>query len=254
MREFWQAIKRGTPITRKFLWRALEVLSLLSLIVGIITAPFLIPNIENTLYRNIAWGLFIPLVIVIALAIGLIPYWGMREMKRDEEKEKAILEERVYKLANIEELKQSQLGNEEKWLYLVVERIELGRRTSSHPEREIIIKFQFDSGLVYDFRPSAMWVSPILDSCDAPEPQLEIREPPNFLAARRSQLASYIVSIKDEKLWEAVKSARAGNNVLKELRVDIQKQYGQQIFSFRSAAAFYSDAINDIDRLQNEGK
>lgn len=67
-----------------------------SLMVGIIIAPFIVQNIENPLYRSIVWGFFIPLVIIIALSIGLMPYWGMREIKIDVEKELSKLND-VYK-------------------------------------------------------------------------------------------------------------------------------------------------------------
>ncbi len=87
LRELWKALKRGTPMTRKVFWRFLEILGAISLIVATIAAPFITALIENTVYRTIVWAFFVLLILVFAFSIGLMPYWGMREMKRDKERE-----------------------------------------------------------------------------------------------------------------------------------------------------------------------
>ena len=129
MRELWKSLKRGTPMTRKFFWRGIEILGAVSLLVGIITAPFLVPNIANPLYRSIVWGFFIPIVIIIALSIGLWPYFGMRAMKADVENELSKLKNRLEEFAPLLKIqndeKRQLLDHPYRYVAMLVKKITL---------------------------------------------------------------------------------------------------------------------------------
>jgi len=83
IRELWESTKRGTPMSRHFLWRALEALGFFSLLVLTCAAPFIASSISNPFYKAIVWIIFVFLILIFAFAIGLMPYWGMRETKRN---------------------------------------------------------------------------------------------------------------------------------------------------------------------------
>ena len=104
MQEFWQSIKRGTPMTRHFLWRALEVLGILSLIALTVSAPFIASTIKNPVYRDLTWTLFVILIMIFAISVGLMPYWGMREIKRGIDKELSTVQTRISELLPFEQI------------------------------------------------------------------------------------------------------------------------------------------------------
>ena len=126
MREFWDATKRGARISRKKLWGALEVLSIVSLLVGIITAPFYTSLIHNPWYKGITWFFVVCVILIIAWVIGLMPYWGMREMKHDVDKEL----DRLSPLKQLQQLQERDLleasGNA--YFDVMVKRINLSKK------------------------------------------------------------------------------------------------------------------------------
>ncbi len=211
------------------LWTASPIITILG-VVGIIFST-------NSILQYVSLSITSIFGFILIFSLLLIaPY---KVWKRDTDN----LNNRINVLTPLAEYKQEQLGNETDWLYLVVEMIDLGKRIN-RPEREIVVKFQIDSGLIYDFKPYRMWVSPILGGWEPSEPQLEIRQPSNLLKGQRSQLSSMIIVIKDDKLWESVSSARQGNDWTKALKVDIQLESGKSPIPFRSVP-FYSDRAND---------
>ncbi len=132
------------------------------------------------------------------------------------------------KLYDLKKLKESQLGNEQDWLHLVIEHVDLEKHIH-HPDNEIFVKFQFDSGLVYDFKPYRMWISPMLGGYVPPESQYEFKQTPNILRGKRSQVPQICLGIKDKKLMEIIEEARKGSNHKKALKVEIQLREGESI-------------------------
>lgn len=124
MREFWKSVKRGTPMTRKMFWRWMEILGILSLIILTISAPFLTASIDNIIYQTIVWALFILLIFIFAASIGLMPYWGMREMKREVE-QKLIEQNNAYeKTEPLRELEKLQNKNPNEYIFAFIDRVD----------------------------------------------------------------------------------------------------------------------------------
>lgn len=242
-RQFWlDVIKMWAKqhgINLALVWK----LSPLAMAIGII-GIFAFPEP----WRTPSWGILIGGALILLFSLCLVfPYRKWKKdldiMNQSHTESLNALTEQINSLNPLRTLEEEQRGNEGEWLHLVVERIELGHRTN-RPEREIVVGFQIDSGLAYDFHPYRMWVSPILGGWEPSEPQMEIRQPPNFLKGKRSQIDSKTVTIKDDKLWELACEARQGKDITKALKVEMQLEEGKSPVVLRSEN-FYSDRVND---------
>lgn len=129
--------------------------------------------------------------------------------------------------------KREQFGEEHKWLYPVVERIDL-EKGKSQSNNQIAIKFSIDSGLVSDFRPARMWITPILDGWETNEPEYEFIDTPNFLWGKRHNFSTERITIKDGKLLELIEKSREGEKVSKALKIEIQLRTGHSVEVLRS--------------------
>lgn len=145
------------------------------------------------------------------------------------------LNDELNKLADLKTLKESQLDKEQDWLHFNIEYVDLVKR-NYFSENEIYVKYNFVSGLVFDFKPYRMWISPTFDGYDSPEPQKEIIPPDNFLRGKRSQTGSgLIISINDQKLLEILEDVRkAGTQVKKGLKIQMQMRDGEPIQVFKA--------------------
>lgn len=132
MHEFWEALKQGITMSRRTLWKALEVLAILVLLVTIVSAPFTINLIDNPWYRGLWWFLIVCLVLIFAVAIGLMPYFGMREMKRGKETELAEKEGELKEKAWLIDLASQQLTNLGDYLHTIAHRIDYARLADNH--------------------------------------------------------------------------------------------------------------------------
>ena len=132
MHEFWKAIQKGVGMSRRTLWKALEVLAILVLLITIASAPFTVNLIDNPLYKGIWWFLMVCLVLIFAVAIGLMPYFGMREMKKDKEAELAERDGELKDKAWLIDLASQQLADLGDYLYTIVHRIDYTRLADNH--------------------------------------------------------------------------------------------------------------------------
>ncbi len=142
-----------------------------------------------------------------------------------------IRDTRIAELAPLEGYKNSQLGHEQDWLHLVVEYIDLDKRMNTS-DKQIWVKFNFDSGLLYEFKPYRMWVTPVLGGYVPGEAQHEIRQTPNYLPGKRSQESGMTITIKDDRLLVCVEDIRKGNKMSKALKVEMQSSPDRPIVSF----------------------
>lgn len=116
-----------------------------------------------------------------------------------------------------------QKGYEDKWLRPVIEWIDVKSQTLA--TNELMCKFQIDSGLVYDFKPSRMWIKPILGEY-VPKQDFEIIPVPNLLAGKRSQLPSQTFLVQDEGLLKRMHSIKSGGEMRQELKIIIELSHG----------------------------
>lgn len=242
-RRFWGEVvgmwRKEHGFTISLLWKLSPWLTLIG-IIGIFTLP--------EPWKTISWALFgIGIFDLVFSLCFVFPYRKWRRdldmMNQSNTESLSALTEQIKNLNPLKALEREQRGNEGEWLCLVVEYFDLGRHTN-RPEKEIRVLFQIDSGLVYDIQPYRMWVSPILGGWEASEPEYEIRQPPNLLKGKRSQLSSIDIPIKDEKLWESVKEIRQGKDITKALKVELQLETGKSPIVLRSYG-LYPDRVND---------
>lgn len=132
MHDFWEAIKRGVRMSRRTLWKALEVLAILVLLITIASAPFTVNLIDNPWYKGLWWFLMVCLVLIFAVVIGLMPYFGIREVKRDVETELAKKEGELEEKAWLINLASQQLADLGDYLYTMVHRIDYTRLADNH--------------------------------------------------------------------------------------------------------------------------
>ncbi len=205
-------------LSLNLLWTASPFLTILG-IVGIFSTS---GNLQTASFSVTG---FFGFILVFSLLL-VAPY---KVWKRDTDK----LNVRIDELIPLEKYKQEQEGHEEDWLHLVVQRIDLGKGLNS-PENQIVVKFNFDSGLIYEIKPHRISLTPILGGYEPPEPQYEMEQTPNFPRGKRSQESSKSIIIKDDKLMEMVNSARQGNKVSKALEVAMQLEPNKPIHYFRA--------------------
>lgn len=147
--EFWEATRRGAPMSRNRLWNALEALGILSLLLGILAAPFYTSLIDNPWYNGVTWCLVVCVILITAWAVGLMPYWGMREMKRDVDEELAGLSS----LRQLRDRQRSELkANPNRWVDVTVKRITLSEESYADVEFYITNRSVYDLEFTWEFK------------------------------------------------------------------------------------------------------
>lgn len=141
------------------------------------------------------------------------------------------LNARIKELQPLEDYKKAQEGNEQDWLHLVVNAIDL-QKYDNLSERHIQVNFSFDSGLVYPFKPYKIWLYLTLDGYPSQEPQHEIIQTYELQPGQRSNGNRIPVQIKDDKLLEIVRNARQGKKIQKALRIAMQLRANEPIKYF----------------------
>ena len=181
------------------------------------------------------WGFWVGVGISVAMLIFWAPYKINKDDKAKWTESISKLNFRISELEPLEKYKLvDQVGHEQDWLHFNIEYVDLVKR-NYFSENEIYVKYNFVSGLVYDFKPYRMWISPTFNGYESPEPQKEIIPPDNFLRGKRSQTSNgLIISINDQKLLEILKDVRkAGTQVKKGLKIQMQIRDGDSIQVFK---------------------
>ncbi len=124
MREFWKSLLRGSSMTKRTLLKGLEILGVVVLLATVLTAPFYTSLIENPWYKAITWSFVICLILIIAISVGLMPYFGMREMKRDAEGKLSQKEDELKDKAWLFNLASQELADLGNYLFSIVHTID----------------------------------------------------------------------------------------------------------------------------------
>lgn len=219
-------------INLSLVWKMSPFITVIG-IIGIVTFP--------QPWRTVALIILILGASILILSLCFIfPYkkWkrDMDIMGKSHTKTINALTNQIDELSPLRALEREQRGHEGDWLHLVTQSIDL-QKSINTPERQITVKFNFDSGLVYDFKPYRIWVTPMLEGYIPVESQYEMKQVPNFLRGKRSQLSSIPITIKDDKLWELINKARQGEKFKKGLKVEIQPKIGEPVISFTDELA-----------------
>lgn len=127
-------------------------------------------------------------------------------------------------LKPLKDYRDSQIGHEGDYLRLCVESIALSGGGGGDV---FTLRFQIDSGLVYDFQPHRIWVTVNVDGAEPNEPW-EYRRPLNLLAGKRSQLGTQILPIVGDRFKEAIENARQGSVARVSVQVRIELRQGEE--------------------------
>ena len=125
-----------------------------------------------------------------------------------------------------EDLRREQEGHEEQWLRPVIEWIDFNRQ--GLPKNQIILKYQIDSGLVYNFKPYRMWLKLKIGQYE-PKDGWEILQTPNLSKCKRTQLASEIFTIYDDDLLKIIEGCRQGFQIAQTLKIIVQLREGESL-------------------------
>lgn len=107
MKEFWVSVKRGFMLANRLVLKGIQFLGIILLIASVLLAPFITDLIDNPWQKWLAWFGFILLLLIFIVPLGLSPYFGMREMKRDCERERDRYKKWMWEARNeVENLKQ----------------------------------------------------------------------------------------------------------------------------------------------------
>lgn len=137
-------------------------------------------------------------------------------------------------LAPYRKIKEEQLGKEGNWLHLVVERVDI---STDFGQRSIRVQFQIDSGLVYDWQPERLWLTPIIGGYEPQQPQREIQRVSNFLHGQRSSLPTWDITVTDDALWKRIEEVRRGADMPKGLKVEMKPASSSDLIVLRSQTA-----------------
>ena len=154
--------------------------------------------------------------------------YPFKKYSTDIEKLKARLSE----LIPLDNYKKSQEGQEQEWLRLGIDEIDFNYR-DYYAEKDIFVKFHIDSGLVYNFKPYRMWVTPVIGGYEPAESQYEIKQTPNFPRGKRWQdPSSWAIFINDTKLWGLINEAKQDSLIKRGLKIEMELRSGEskQVF------------------------
>lgn len=174
---------------------------------------------------RILFWIFLSAAVVLSIIafrdklISLIPIRIKIENKRRGETEKS-------KMTEISKLQKEQEGHEEQWLRPVIEWIDFNRQ--GLPKNQIILKYQIDSGLVYNFKPYRMWLKLKIGQYE-PKDGWEILQTPNLSKCKRTQLASEIFTIYDDDLLKIIEGCRQGFQIAQTLKIIVQLREGESL-------------------------
>jgi hypothetical protein len=142
------------------------------------------------------------------------------------------------------ELLKSQQGHEEQWLRPVIEWIDFNREWL--PKSKVILKYQIDSGLIYDFKPYRMWLKLKIGTYQSEE-GWEVLQTPNLLKCQRTSFASQTFIVHDDDLIKIIEGCRQGLKVAQTLKIIFQLRMGEEL---REQAQSYS--INQYSEYNQE--
>ena len=121
--------------------------------------------------------------------------------------------------------KGTQEKHEEQWLRPVIEWMDFNRQ--GLPANQIVIKYQIDSGLLYEFKPHRIWVKPVIDQWE-PKDGIEVIPTRNLLPLKRSQWSSEIITITDSGLLAKIDSCRKGAQMRQTLKIIMELRDGEE--------------------------
>ena len=160
--------------------------------------------------------LFVIGIVFIILAILLVLFRGKIQV-RNGKLEKT--EDSEY-----DDLRKEQEGHEEQWLRPVIEWMDFDR--DYLPKNQIMIRYQIDSGLIYEFKPYRMWVKLRIGQYESKD-GWEIVQIPNLLKGKRTPFAGEVYTVNDDNLLKIIEECRQGLKIAQTLKVIMQLRQGE---------------------------
>lgn len=83
-KEFWETCRKGVPMARRSLWKWLQAPIFLAGLAAIIYVPLGLPQVEPLWFRAILWVLLLMVILIVAICVGLTPYWGQKAITNEQ--------------------------------------------------------------------------------------------------------------------------------------------------------------------------
>lgn len=107
MQNFLTACRRGARMSWQFGILPLQIVLVIFSMVSLVTAPWTLAAIDNTFWKIFVQALAFCVLFTTLLSIGLMPYFGQREITKDYERARDGLTNNLYEAKKeIEILKQ----------------------------------------------------------------------------------------------------------------------------------------------------
>ncbi len=84
MNPFWNAVRRGSKMTRHIFWKWIQIPLALATVAGIIALPFGLSYVDNQIVKTLAWVFLLMVIFIAAICVGLTPYWGQGEINKEQ--------------------------------------------------------------------------------------------------------------------------------------------------------------------------
>lgn len=191
----------------------------------------------------------IPVIVGIAIITFLLIFVIIRIIRaflnRNKKVTKILNSSAIRYFPDFRDLLKEQQGHEEQWLRSVIEWIDFNSEWL--PKSKVILKYQIDSGLIYDFKPYRMWIKLRIGQYE-PEEGWEILQTPNLLKCRRSQFASQTFIVHDEDLAKIIEGYRQGLKIALTLKIVIQLRIGEDLRGLEPTYSInpYSETVSGL--------
>lgn len=83
MNDAWEAYRRGLGLASRTWWKWAQIPVFLIGLAALVMAPFGLERIANPLLKVGVWIFLLWVIVITAVCLGLMPYWGQREITRD---------------------------------------------------------------------------------------------------------------------------------------------------------------------------
>ncbi len=229
-----------------------------------------ISTIESVVkYMSVVWDFISSStgnIVLLSVGFGLVLWAVLRTPKTDKQvnKQSTSSEESFNAMAKqindlvsevnpYREILKLQEEHEEQWLRPVIEWIDFKREQL--PSNQIMLKYQIDSGLVYDFKPYRMWLKLKIGTYE-PKDGWEVVPTPNFLKCRRSQFASEEFTLRDDDQLKIIEGCRQGLKIAQTLKIILQLREGGDLKVLEGSYSInpYSESPLSEQEIKNDRK
>jgi len=209
-------------MSRRTLWRGLGLFAILVLLATLISSPYTVSLFDSTWAKVLWWFLMICLALIFLVPIGLMPYFGVREIKRDIESEKDKLASELKELEELKEIKRRQAGQRRVEYVFPYIRTVNASPIIDGDEEYLILGVYTPNALFFDLEIEKLKGYLILDGMHSRPQDIELRTIVKF----RSQLSVFEIPLTKEMVNRVKEKVSKNKPVKVVLHLDVQDKDG----------------------------